>query len=502
MKHAFRIIVIASFITLPGFSQTPPDTVCILQLNDVYEIGPLNEGRVGGMARVASIIKENEARYQTFVVLAGDFLSPSVIGTTKIDGNRMNGRHMVDMMNKIGVDLVTFGNHEFDIPVNDLQQRINESQFAWLSSDVLHRDSSGALAPFYKTKPDSLVIPTSFVLPSVHEQFTIGIVSATIPSNKQPWVEYTDHLHSLKKALKQVKKKSDVVLALTHLTLARDEAILRKLKRIRLIMGGHEHKHNYVTIGKGAVAKADANAKTMYRHLVFRDESTGKIRIVSDLLTLDSTVLPDPAIAASVKEWEDRAYAAFRAIGLEPDEVVYRTKEPLDGTEASMRYKQTNLGDLIARAMLAASPQSVAAVFNSGSIRIDDIIEGVLTQLDVIRALPFGGKLCEVQLSGALLSQMLDKGNNLKGLGGYLQLSTNLHSDSTHWFLNNLLIDSSGIYAIVAPEYLFTGLEKGLEFLKEGNPGIRSIKYVDTPGDPRADIRLAVVAYLTKPPAP
>ena len=88
------------------------------------------------MARVATIIKQHESRYQTFVVLAGDFVSPSVIGTTKIDGQKVNGRHMVDIMNKAGVDLVTFGNHEFDIPEDDLQQRINESQFAWLSSDV------------------------------------------------------------------------------------------------------------------------------------------------------------------------------------------------------------------------------------------------------------------------------------------------------------------------------------------------------------------------------
>ena len=91
-------------------AQAGRDTICILQLNDVYEIGPLEQGKVGGMARVATIIKQHESRYQTFVVLAGDFVSPSVIGTTKIDGIRVNGRHMVDIMNKIGVDLVTFGN--------------------------------------------------------------------------------------------------------------------------------------------------------------------------------------------------------------------------------------------------------------------------------------------------------------------------------------------------------------------------------------------------------
>src|SRR5436305_956125 len=155
MKPLFWIILCFFYIHHPLFSQATSDTVCILQLNDVYEISPLNQGREGGMARVAAVIKQHKARYQTFVVLAGDFVSPSVIGTTKIDSQRVNGRHMVDIMNKAGVNLVTFGNHEFDIPENDLQQRINESQFAWVSSDVLHKDSNGVAAPFYRTKPDS-----------------------------------------------------------------------------------------------------------------------------------------------------------------------------------------------------------------------------------------------------------------------------------------------------------------------------------------------------------
>src|ERR1700712_1768875 len=140
MKRHFWIIAISFFIPYSTFAQATHDTICILQLNDVYEIGPLNQGRLGGMARVAMLVKQHEARYQTFVVLAGDFVSPSVIGTTKIDSQRVNGRHMVDIMNKAGVDLVTFGNHEFDIPDTDLQQRINESRFAWVSSDVLHKN--------------------------------------------------------------------------------------------------------------------------------------------------------------------------------------------------------------------------------------------------------------------------------------------------------------------------------------------------------------------------
>ena len=497
MKQCIRFIAVILCTQFACFAQVPADTICILQLNDVYEIGPLSQGKLGGMARVATIVKQHEARYQTFVVLAGDFVSPSVMGTTKIDGQKVNGRHMVDLMNKVGVDLVTFGNHEFDIPENDLQQRINESQFAWVSSDVLHKNSSGMVAPFYKTKPDSAVVPAFFQLGSANRQFTIGFVTATIQSNPQPWVVYGNHLEAIKKAVKQVKKQSDIVVGLTHLTLQEDENILRKVKRLPLIMGGHEHQRYYGIIGKAAIAKADANAKSMYRHLVFKSGSRGKIKIVSELINLDTTVMADAGVAALVKEWENNAYKAFRAIGLEPDAVVYHTPEPLDGTEASVRHKQTNLGGLITKAMLAASPSADAAVFNSGSIRIDDMIEGVITQLDIIRTLPFGGRLCEVDLTGSLFSQMLSVGNSLKGLGGYLQLSNNINFDGTNWLLNHQPLDATKTYKIVTPEFLFGGTEKGLEFLKEGNYGIKLLKRFNEPSDIRSDLHLALVKYLS-----
>lgn len=494
------IFITALFIFCLGqniFAQGISDTMCILQLNDVYEIAPLEHGKTGGMARVATIIKQHEARYKTYVVLAGDFVSPSVIGTTKIDGQRVNGKHMVDIMNQCGVDLVTFGNHEFDIPENDLQQRINESKFAWVSSDVLHKNANGTVTPFYRTLPDSAVIPVSASFTAANDQFKVGIVTATIPSNKQPRVEYRDNLEYIKKAWKKERRESDVVIGLTHLALADDEHILRKIKRMPLIIGGHEHKHNYVKVRKGAVAKADANAKTVYEHLLFRDGRSKRIQIISKLINVDSTVMEDTAIAHAVKQWEDKAYVAFRASGLEPDAVVYHTKEPLDGTGENTRYKQTNLGTLIAQAIMAASPQTEAAFFNSGSIRIDDVIDGTLTQLDVIRTLPFGGKLCEVDMTGNLLNQILTTANNLKGLGGFLQLSPDLNFKDGKWLIKDAVIEPAKIYKIASTEFLFSGNEKGLEFLKEGNADIKQIKYFDAPGDLHTDIRLAVVKYLS-----
>lgn len=61
-------------------------------MNDVYEITPLENGKVGGMARVAQLRNQlKQKNKNTFTILAGDFLSPSVLGTVKNEGKRIAG---------------------------------------------------------------------------------------------------------------------------------------------------------------------------------------------------------------------------------------------------------------------------------------------------------------------------------------------------------------------------------------------------------------------------
>ena len=118
--------------------------VDILQINDVYEIGPVEGGKRGGLARVATIRKRLLAENpNTFTVLAGDFVSPSALGTAKVDGQTLAGQQMVAVLNAMGLDLVTFGNHEFDLKEDQLLARLGESRFAWTSANVT-RASGGA----------------------------------------------------------------------------------------------------------------------------------------------------------------------------------------------------------------------------------------------------------------------------------------------------------------------------------------------------------------------
>src|SRR5438128_2289818 len=114
-----------------------PATFTILHVNDVYEIEPVEVGHAGGLARVATIKKNLERTSSPLVMtLGGDYLSPSAIGTAVVDGQPLAGRQMVEVLNAVGLQWATFGNHEFDLPEDSFRQRMREQKFTVISSNV------------------------------------------------------------------------------------------------------------------------------------------------------------------------------------------------------------------------------------------------------------------------------------------------------------------------------------------------------------------------------
>ncbi|CAE8653562.1 unnamed protein product, partial [Polarella glacialis] len=115
--------------------------ITILHFNDVYELaGVLDKNRIrrGGMSRAAHVIQQERARNpdRTFVVFAGDLLSPSVLS------NLFEGQQMVDILNQLQLDAASLGNHEFDFGVDTLSKRIQQSNFPWLNVNILGENNT------------------------------------------------------------------------------------------------------------------------------------------------------------------------------------------------------------------------------------------------------------------------------------------------------------------------------------------------------------------------
>ena len=148
--------------------------------------------------------------------------------------------------------------------------------------------------------------------------------------------------------------------------------------------------------------------------------------------------------------------------------------------------------------MAYACPKADVVIFNSGSIRLDDILTPPVTQYDIIRTLPFGGGIREVDMKGNMLLQVLQTGLKNTNSGGFLQSQPVVYRKATNSFsVNNQPIDTGKIYRVALTDYLLTGKESHLGFLNEKNPDIVKVYPAETIAtNPQSDIRLAIINYL------
>ena len=219
----------------PGSSTVAPSPapddgavhITLLHINDVYEITPVEGGRSGGLARVATVLQRLKATNpNTRMTLGGDFVSPSAVGTARVNGERLGGRQMIAVLNAAGLDIATLGNHEFDLTRFELAARIMESRFAYVSSNVT----------------DSLDQPLTLVPPHRILTFTdargriarVGFVGATIDQVRRPGLRYRDPVIALRTEIALIKDSVDAVVALTHLPLAEDARLASQVPELDL----------------------------------------------------------------------------------------------------------------------------------------------------------------------------------------------------------------------------------------------------------------------------
>ena len=142
-----RLIFLLLFLSAcravpPGPGGEPSVQITFVQFNDHYVLEPIQEGERGGMARIATLVKQIRAESRhTLLALAGDTLSPSIMSTL------LRGEQMVAAWNLLGLDVATFGNHEFDFGPAVLLERMRESRFVWLSANVLDRRRGRPFGP-------------------------------------------------------------------------------------------------------------------------------------------------------------------------------------------------------------------------------------------------------------------------------------------------------------------------------------------------------------------
>ncbi len=239
--------LLAAGCATAGSAPTPAATdtrvhVTLLHLNDIYEITPVGGGRWGGPARVATLRKQLLAENpNTFTLVAGDLFSPSALGTARVDGERLAGRQMVAVLNEMGLDFATFGNHEFDIGEAAVLERLRESRFHWLSGNVV--DSAGR--PFPDVSLDGII-----EVEGPMGVARIGLIGVTYDGIQPDFVRFSEPLQAVEARVAALRDSVDALLALTHLQTSQDIALAERLPELDLILGGHDHEN--VALWRGA----------------------------------------------------------------------------------------------------------------------------------------------------------------------------------------------------------------------------------------------------------
>jgi 2',3'-cyclic-nucleotide 2'-phosphodiesterase (5'-nucleotidase family) len=380
--------------------------VRMLLVNDVYVTDTLRDG-TGGLARVAWLRDsiERATRSRVLFVLAGDVLSPSVLGKW------YGGAQMVDGFNAARLDVATLGNHEFDNSRANLVARLGESNFRWLSGNC--GEATGAPFPGVKGW-DTLRL----------SGVKVGMIGTTVVRDYAPYVKCSNPDAATTALVDTVTAQgAQLVVGLTHRFIFEDSATLVNEPRLHAILGGHEHDGQRREHEGRLLVKAVSNARTAVL-VTFTGEGSGNTmrwRVRDQVFEIGPALGTDPVTQAVVQRWRDtltRRIGADRVLGIAP--------EPINAID-SVSKRESRFGNLVTDAMRLGTNADVAMI-NSGALRFDDImaagpitkhmIEGVFLFADETRAVTF-------PLTGARLREVLETGVRQGGLGGgaYPQVS-------------------------------------------------------------------------------
>ena len=370
--------------------------VTLLQINDHYVLEPVDGGRRGDLKR------ENP---NTIFALAGDTLSPSV------ESALLQGAQMVAALNAIGLDFATFGNHEFDFGPDILVERMKESKFRWLSANVVDRRSGQA---FGGASTDVLVALGGARI----GLFGLTTAQAAQTSRPGPDVAFGQPVTVARDVAASLRARgANLVVAVTHVTMAEDKAIAAAAD-VDVILGGHEHQPLVAEEGKTLITKAGSDARYLVQVDLWLTRDGRLVERSWRFREVSRRIESDPAVEALVRDYA-------RRLDRELDAVVGKSGVPLEAHAARLRTEETNLGDFVADALRERLGSDVA-VINGGAIRTNRTVPpGPLTRRDVLSLLPFTDMLVKLEMDGADLRAALEHGlaqTDREG-GGFLQLS-------------------------------------------------------------------------------
>ena len=229
MKARYILIILMALVSLSGQAKKHKQLV-ILHTNDTHSaIFPINAqlpdtvkaGRGGFLRRIA-MLKEERAKHPDLLYFdSGDFFQGSAYFTM------FKGEVEIGLMNQMGIDASTIGNHEFDFGLENMAEQFKKAKFPILCAnyDFTGTVMEGVTKPWIVIKRNGVKIGVFAVCPKMK-----GLIS-------------DKNCTMLKE-----QKKCDIVICISHLGWNSnrgedDQYMIERSRNIDLVLGGHTHTY-------------------------------------------------------------------------------------------------------------------------------------------------------------------------------------------------------------------------------------------------------------------
>ena len=358
----------------------------------------------GGSARLVTAIAGARGRAgNSILVDGGDQFQGSLFYTY------YKGKVAAEMMNKLGYDAMTVGNHEFDDGPEVLRGFMDSVDFPVLMSNA---DISAEELLAGK-------LNRSTVIEVGGEKIgLIGLTPQDTPdlASPGPNITFTDPAAAVQGEVDRLAAMGvNKIVVLSHSGYEVDQRVAAATTGVDVIVGGHSNtylsntsdraKGPYPTMVNGvAIVQAYAYGKFLGELNVTFDDAGNIVEAAGEPLVMDGNVAEDATTVERI---------AALAVPLDEirNRVVASASAAINGDRAVCRVQECEMGNLVADAMLArVADQGVTIAFaNSGGIRAS-IDSGDVTMGEVLTVLPFQNTLSTFEISGQGLIDALENG--------------------------------------------------------------------------------------------
>lgn len=403
-------------LSTPQPIDRPVTPIVIIYENDVH-------CAVDGYAKLAGLRNNyKKTTHHVATVSCGDFVQGNIVGSVT------RGEAIIDIMNLVGYDVVTTGNHEFDFGIEHLLTLTKS-----LHADVVNANFSDLRSNKLLLEPYTIKrfgnVDIAFI--GLTTPATMSSVAYTTFTDESGNVIYSfgeDNFYqnAQRHIIEARAEGADYVVILSHLGDSGEGGYPSSISLIQNTIGIDAvldaHDHNVIpdtTIldgaGEGVLLSSTGTAFANVGVLTLSTE--GKF---SSQLVKSEDCDTDERVQAYVEQIKEQTMAAGERI-VGTSEATMRVRDE-SGTRIT-RTRETTIGNLCADAFRAVLGSDIAFV-NGGAIRAD-IPEGDVTYNNLLSVFPYNNAVCTATMSGSQIMDALEVSARLlpKENGGFLQVS-------------------------------------------------------------------------------